>query len=182
VVNRKDTIKTPAGLQLIAGAAQAITRLTAAGFNVAICTNRPEVARGTMSHDQLDAVHERPDAPAGGKRRTHRQRPVLHVRAQDPAHETRSGDVARGIGAVWRPGRRHAVRRCPGRGSQGRFHAGCPRMLGAPTSDANAWKTACRNLQPVAIYDDLAVAVDAHLVERPWATAGPPRALFPCHD
>ena len=58
VVNRKDNIKTPAGLQLIAGAAEAVARLNAAGFDVAICTNQPEVARGAMSHDELDAVHE----------------------------------------------------------------------------------------------------------------------------
>ena len=40
VVNRKDNIKTPAGLTLIAGAAEAIARLTAAGYDVAICTMR----------------------------------------------------------------------------------------------------------------------------------------------
>jgi D-glycero-D-manno-heptose 1,7-bisphosphate phosphatase len=58
VVNRKDNIKTPAGLTLIAGAAEAIARLNGAGFDVAICTNQPEVARGVMSHDELDAVHD----------------------------------------------------------------------------------------------------------------------------
>ena len=58
VVNRKDNIKSPAGLKLIAGAAEAIARLTGAGFDVAICTNQPEVARGAMSHDELDRVHD----------------------------------------------------------------------------------------------------------------------------
>jgi D-glycero-D-manno-heptose 1,7-bisphosphate phosphatase len=41
VVNRKDNFKTSAGLTLIAGAAEAIARLTAAGFDVAICTTSP---------------------------------------------------------------------------------------------------------------------------------------------
>jgi D-glycero-D-manno-heptose 1,7-bisphosphate phosphatase len=58
VINRKDNIKTPAGLTLIAGAAEAIAHLTATGYDVAICTNQPEVARGAMSHDELDRVHD----------------------------------------------------------------------------------------------------------------------------
>ena len=49
VVNRKDNIKTPAGLALIDGAAEAIARLTAAGYDVAICTNQPEVAAGATT-------------------------------------------------------------------------------------------------------------------------------------
>ena len=50
VVNRKDNIKTASQLKLVAGAAEAIGRLNRAGFDVAICTNQPEVARGAMSH------------------------------------------------------------------------------------------------------------------------------------
>src|SRR5260370_21939970 len=57
VVNRRDNIKTPAGLRLIAGAGPAIARLNRAGVTVAICTNQPEVARGVMTRAELDAVH-----------------------------------------------------------------------------------------------------------------------------
>ena len=58
VVNRPTNIKTPADLQLIEGAAEAIARLSEAGFHVAICTNQPEVARGAMTLRQLDEVHD----------------------------------------------------------------------------------------------------------------------------
>jgi len=58
VVNRSDNIKRPEQLALIDGAAEAIARLNAAGLTVAICTNQPEVARGAMSREQLDAVHD----------------------------------------------------------------------------------------------------------------------------
>src|ERR1700682_3886135 len=58
VVNRSTNIKTAADLELIAGAARAIARLNQAGFKVAICTNQPQVARGVMTKQQLDAVHE----------------------------------------------------------------------------------------------------------------------------
>ncbi len=60
VVNRRDNIKTPAGLRLIAGAGPAIARLNRAGVTVAICTNQPEVARGVMTRAELDAVHRAP--------------------------------------------------------------------------------------------------------------------------
>src|SRR5512138_1886265 len=58
VVNRSDNIKTPAQIKLIPGAAEAIARLSGGGFDVAICTNQPEVARGAITHTELDAVHE----------------------------------------------------------------------------------------------------------------------------
>jgi D-glycero-D-manno-heptose 1,7-bisphosphate phosphatase len=57
VVNRRDNIKTPADLRLIAGAGPAIARLNRAGVTVAICTNQPEVARGVMTRAELEAVH-----------------------------------------------------------------------------------------------------------------------------
>jgi D-glycero-D-manno-heptose 1,7-bisphosphate phosphatase len=58
VVNRPTNVKTPDQLALIPGAAEAIARLNGAGFDVAICTNQPEVARGVLSRAQLDHVHE----------------------------------------------------------------------------------------------------------------------------
>ena len=58
VVNRPTNVKTPDQLALIPGAAKAIARLNGAGFDVAICTNQPEVARGVLNRAQLDHVHE----------------------------------------------------------------------------------------------------------------------------
>lgn len=57
VVKRKDNVKTPAGLALIAGAATAMARLTGAGFQVTtIRTSQPEAARGVVSHAERDTV------------------------------------------------------------------------------------------------------------------------------
>jgi D-glycero-D-manno-heptose 1,7-bisphosphate phosphatase len=57
VVNRRTNIKRPSDLQLLPGAAAAIARLNAAGYEVAICTNQPEIGRGVMSRRELDKVH-----------------------------------------------------------------------------------------------------------------------------
>src|SRR3982074_2918854 len=57
VVNRRDNIKTPADLRLIAGAGPAIARLNRAGVTVAICPNQPERPRGALPRAELEAVH-----------------------------------------------------------------------------------------------------------------------------
>ncbi len=164
VVNRKDNIKTPAGLELIAGAAEAIARLTGAGFDVAICTNQPEVARGVMSHDELDAVHDAltgmlaaKDARIGRifccicERKTPRMKPGAGMlREALAAYGARAGDT-------------------PFVGDQlddlkAAFHAGCPRVLvrtglGRKTLE----KGLPQYVEPVAVHDSLAAAVDSHL-------------------
>ncbi len=104
VVNRKDNIKTPAGLNLIAGAAEAIARLSGAGFDVAICTNQPEVARGAMSRDRARRSARGPD-PACWPQKARRigRILVLHLRAQDAAHEAGGRHAAGGAGDVSAP-------------------------------------------------------------------------------
>src|SRR4051794_8321308 len=57
-VPRKYHVKSPAEMELIAGAGEAIARLSRAGVRVAICTNQPEVTRGIINRLQLDAIHE----------------------------------------------------------------------------------------------------------------------------
>ncbi|MBI1802289.1 MAG: HAD family hydrolase [Chloroflexi bacterium] len=52
-------LRTPDGLQLIAGAAEAIARLKAAGYAVVVVTNQSGVARGYMTLTTLDAIHRR---------------------------------------------------------------------------------------------------------------------------
>jgi D-glycero-D-manno-heptose 1,7-bisphosphate phosphatase len=57
VVNRPTNIKSPDEIELIPGAAEAIGRLTAAGFKVAVCTNQPEIGRGVVSAAAIERVH-----------------------------------------------------------------------------------------------------------------------------
>jgi D-glycero-D-manno-heptose 1,7-bisphosphate phosphatase len=164
VVNRPDNIKTPADLHLIPGAAEAVARLTEAGYSVVLCTNQPEVARGVMSKRQLDDVHEalkqmlagagaRIDAvlcctvtrkcpwrkPGGGMLRE-----ALRRYGAPPALTPFVGDQADDLKAA--------------------FRAGCRRVLvrtglGRKTLEQGI----AHYLQPVAVFDDLAAAVDAEL-------------------
>lgn len=172
VVNRKDNIKTPAGLALIPGAAEAIARLTAAGIDVAICTNQPEVARGVLSHGALDAVHgalARMLAAQGARigrilsctceRKTPRLKPaagmlreVLADYGAKAADTPFVGDQVDDLKAA--------------------FHAGCPRVLVRTGLGQRALDRGLpQYLEPVAVYDDLAAAVDAYLGNRASAAA-----------
>ena len=167
VVNRKDNIKTPAGLQLIAGAAEAIARLTAAGFDVAICTNQPEVARGAMTHDQLDAVHE-----ALTKMLAARGARIDSIRCCTCERKTPRMKPAAGmlLEALARFGARPAD--TPFVGDQvedlkAAFHAGCQRILVRTGLGRKALEEGLPDyVQPVALYDDLSAVVDAHLAGR----------------
>jgi D-glycero-D-manno-heptose 1,7-bisphosphate phosphatase len=51
-------ISTPEDLHLLDGAAEAIARLNQAGIPVVIVTNQRGVARGMMSMDDVDRVHD----------------------------------------------------------------------------------------------------------------------------
>ena len=51
-------MQSPSDLELLPGVAEAVARLNGAGFDVAICINQPEVARGVLTQAQLDDVHE----------------------------------------------------------------------------------------------------------------------------
>ncbi len=48
---------TPEEFTLIAGAADACTRLKAAGFVLVVATNQPDVGRGTQSREVVEAMH-----------------------------------------------------------------------------------------------------------------------------
>jgi D-glycero-D-manno-heptose 1,7-bisphosphate phosphatase len=164
IVNRATNVKTPADLELLPGVPAAIARLNAAGFDVAICTNQPEVARGILSQIQLDAVHVALEQmlaarnakvdlilccgydhksprrkPSGGMLRQALARYGAH-----PAETPFVGDQADDLKAA--------------------FHAGCRRVL---VRTGLGRKTLEQGLpqyvEPVAVYDDLAAAVDAEL-------------------
>lgn len=167
IVNRPTTVKTPAHLQLIPGTAEAIARLNGAGFTVAICTNQPEVARGVLSFPRLQEVHAalqemlaargaRVDLvlcccsdrkcpqlkPSGGMLRE----AVDRYRAV-PERTAFVGDQADDLKAA--------------------FHARCQRVL---VRTGLGRKTLAQGLPsyvaPVAVFDDLAAAVDAKLAGR----------------
>ena len=167
VVNRKDNIKTPAGLSLIAGAAEAIARLNGAGFDVAICTNQPEVARGAMSREELDAVHEALTGMLAAKGARIGQILCCTCERKNPRMKPGCGMLREALANY---GAKAAD--TPFVGDQladlkAAFHAGCRRVLvrtglGRKTLEGGV----PQYLEPVAMHDDLAAAVDAHLGNR----------------
>ena len=167
VVNRKDNIKTPAGLKLIAGAAEAIARLNGAGFDVAICTNQPEVARGAMSHDELDAVHEALTGMLAAKGARVGRILCCTCECKTPRMKPAAGMLREALATY---GARAAD--TPFVGDQvddlkAAFHAGCPRILVRTGLGRRALEDGLpQYVEPVAVHDDLAAAVDAHLRNR----------------
>jgi D-glycero-D-manno-heptose 1,7-bisphosphate phosphatase len=167
IVNRPTNIKTPDDLTLIPGAADAIARLNGASFDVAICTNQPEVARGIMSPAQLDVVHEalrRMLAAQGAKvdlilccgydHKCPRRKPAAGMLREalarygaTPAQTPFVGDQAEDLKAA--------------------FHAGCRRVL---VRTGLGRKTLEEGLpeyvSPVAVHDDLAAVAHAQLAGR----------------
>jgi D-glycero-D-manno-heptose 1,7-bisphosphate phosphatase len=164
VVNRRNNIKSAAQLQLIPGTAVAIARLNKAGYTVAICTNQPEVARGAMSSDQLQEVHQALQAMLREKdglvdrifcctsiRKCPRRKPAagmldeaLHYYGVAASDTPFVGDQVDDLKAA--------------------FHAGCRRVLVRTGLGNRTWQRGLpAYLRPVAVHDDLAAAVDAEL-------------------
>jgi D-glycero-D-manno-heptose 1,7-bisphosphate phosphatase len=54
-----DYITRPEDLQLIPGAAEAVARLSRAGWTVAVVTNQAGVGRGFLTLDSLQAIHQK---------------------------------------------------------------------------------------------------------------------------
>ncbi|HET9988446.1 MAG TPA: HAD-IIIA family hydrolase, partial [Kofleriaceae bacterium] len=46
-------------MEILPGVAEALARLRAAGFELVVVTNQPDVARGTQSRATIDAMHDR---------------------------------------------------------------------------------------------------------------------------
>jgi D-glycero-D-manno-heptose 1,7-bisphosphate phosphatase len=55
--DRPDSVKSPAELVMLAGAAEAVARLNRAGLLVAVCTNQGVVGRGIIDEAMLDRIH-----------------------------------------------------------------------------------------------------------------------------
>jgi len=167
IVNRPTNIKTPADLELLPGVTEAIARLNGAGLDVAICTNQPELSRGAMSREQLDAVHaalERMLAAGGARvdlilccgsdRKCPWRKPAggmlreaLARHGACPAETPFVGDQAEDLKAA--------------------FHAGCKRVLVRTGLGRKTLEEGLpRYLAPVSVHDDLLAAVDAELAGR----------------
>ena len=163
IPNRPTNVKMPADLELLPGVPEAIARLNRAGYNVAICTNQPEVARGAMTAQQLAALEKM--LAARGARidlvvsccndcKCPRRKPaagmLIEALAQfgaAPAATPFVGDQANDLKAA--------------------FHAGCKRVLvrtglGRKTLEEGLPQYVC----PVSVQDDLAAAVDAELASK----------------
>ena len=168
IVNRATNVKTADDLELLPGVPEAIARLNGAGYDVAICTNQPELARGVLSKEQLDTVHQalqqmlaargaRVDMilSCGYDHKCPRRKPsggmlgeaLARYRAI-PAQTPFVGDQADDLKAA--------------------FHAGCRRVLVRTGLGRKALEQGLPPyVGPVAIYDDLAAAVQAHLSTKP---------------
>jgi D-glycero-D-manno-heptose 1,7-bisphosphate phosphatase len=66
VINRtyvRDGVPRPpatvGGLEILPGVPEALDRLRAAGYRLIVVTNQPDVARGTVARETVEAIHER---------------------------------------------------------------------------------------------------------------------------
>ena len=164
---RPGFVRNPDELVMIAGAAAAVARLSAAGHRTVVITNQSVVGRGLIDAEMLERIHHKlcsEVARAGGRIEavlacldppwapTARRKPgpgmlreALAHFAAEAAESPMIGDSLRDLEAA------HA--------------AGCRRVLvrtgnGAATQAAGIPAA----LAPVAVFDDLAEAVDTLLV------------------
>ena len=166
VVNRSDNIKRPDQLTLIAGAGEAIARLNRARLAVAICTNQPEVGRGAMTREELDAVHGALQARLSEAGASADRIFTCASIFKCPRRKPGPGMLREALAAF---GARAAE--TPFIGDQvddlrAAFHTGCPRVL---VKTGLGDKTLAGGLPdyvaPVAVYTDLAQAVQGLLNE-----------------
>ena len=164
--DRADFVKSPGELVLIAGAADAVARLTRTGHKVAIVTNQSCVGRGLIDEHMLARIHDhlRQLLHRAGARidgifhcsdppwaATERRKPGPAMLREARRHFRTAaedcvmiGDSLSDLEAAQRAEmRRILVRTGKGAATQGK---------GIPT-----------HVLPVAVYDDLAEAVDALL-------------------
>lgn len=173
-IDRADFVKSPDELILIPGAAAAVARLNRAGIKAVVVSNQSAVGRGIIDEAMLARIHEMlaaelaatgaaldavivcTDAP---EKATERRKPgagmlrdAIEKFRADPAQTVVIGDALRDLEAAAKIGcRRILVRTGKGAATE---RAGIP-----------------AHLRPVAVYDDLARAVEALLgeAERPPA-------------
>ena len=164
IVNRPTNVKTPADLELLPGVPEAIARLNEAGFDVAICTNQPEVARGILSQEQLHAIHEALEHMLAVRNARVDLILCCGYDHKCPRRKPSAGMLREAL-ARYRaiPGETPFV------GDQGddlkaAFHAGCKRVLVRTGLGRKTLEQGLpQYLAPVAVHDDLAAVVGAQL-------------------
>jgi len=167
--DRPDSVKSPAELAMIPGAAGAVRRLNEAGLLVAVCTNQGVVGRRIIDEPMLERIHDKlrgelaregarldalfqccdpPDAPGPRRKPAPGMLREAMARFRVPPHETvMIGDALVDLEAAAAAGcRRMLLRTGKGRQTQA---AGIP-----------------AHVLPAAVHEDLPAAVEALLGPR----------------
>src|SRR6478752_212145 len=179
-VPRKYHVKSPAELELIAGAGEAIARLSQAGVRIAVCTNQPEVARGIINRRQLDAIHETMRRQLG---RMGARIDLILCCTDDCRSQARKPGPGMLIDAMRRFGAKPAD--TPFVGDQlddleAAAHARCRRVLVRSGNGARTEREGIPNtVRPMGVHDDLAAFVDRHLRTIGLARLAPSRRREP---
>lgn len=164
IVNRATNVKTPDELELLPGVPEAIARLNGAGFDVAICTNQPEVARGVLSQKQLDVIHEALRQMLAARGATVDFTLCCGYDHKSPRRKPSGGMLRE---ALARYGANPAETRFVGDqvdDLKAAFHAGCRRVLVRTGLGRKTLEQGLpQYLSPVAVHADLAEVVDAQL-------------------
>ena len=164
--DRPGSVRSPAELVMIDGSAEAVGRLNAAGFTLALVTNQSIVGRGEIDASVLDAIHDRLRerlAEAGGRL------DALFVCTDHPARPTERRKPQAGMlrEALVRFGASAAE--TPFVGDQlsdleAAAAAGCPRVLVRSGKGAATQADGLPDhVLPVSVHDSLAAWVDRHL-------------------
>ena len=164
--DRTDYVKNPGELVMIPGAAAALARFNQAGHRVVVVTNQSCVGRGLLAPEMLERIH-------------------YHLRHELALAGARLDDLLVATEPPWQPSPRRkpapgmlrealAKHRMPASDAvmigdslvdiEAAAAVGCRRIL-LRTGKGGATLAAGipRDLLPVAVYDDLAVAADALL-------------------
>jgi len=164
-VDRPDSVRHPDQLEMIPGAAAAVARLNAAGVTTALVSNQAVVGRGAIDLAMLERIQAKLRAAlaaAGarldaeyictdavpGPRRKPAPGMLLEAMAEFGARAADTpmiGDAATDLAAAWA--------------------AGCRRVLVRTGKGAATAAAIDPGLHPVAVFADLAAAVDALLKE-----------------
>ena len=171
IVNRATNVKTPSDLELLPGVPEAIARLNGAGFDVAICTNQPEVARGVLSQEQLDVIHEALRQMLAARGATVEFTLCCGYDHKSPRRKPGGGMLREALARY-----RAVPAETPFVGDQvddlkAAFHAGCRRVLVRTGLGRKTLENGLpQYLAPVEVHTDLADVVDAQLDGKhtPW--------------
>jgi len=168
--DRADYVKTPGELVLVPGVARAVARLNRANVTTVVVTNQGGIGRGLLDEDTLARIHDKlcedlahenarldhilfcPDHP---DRPTERRKPAPGMLREALDHFGAAAAATPMVGDSLRDLEAAAA-------------LGCPRILVLTGHGEKTLEVGLpENVQPVAVYDDLAAAVDALLWETP---------------